>query len=1014
MNEKITCSFCHAEFRIESTRPEHKLQFCPFCRSTLSEGKGSISQEEESSASSLAGSASFIQEHVPATEHIQYSLGNYQILKSIGKGGMGEVFLAYDTVCGRQLAIKQIRPDLVEHKQLHNRFLKEARITSQLTHPAIIPIYTINNEDGSTYYTMPYIQGKTLREIIKNERVLEKKGRSPTSSSESIPTLIRIFLSVCQAVAYAHSKKVLHRDLKPENIIVGHYGQIVILDWGLAKLSKESAENPIEASLLEHGDDDDATALHHLTRIGKVVGTVGYMAPERALGMPADFRTDIYSLGAILYQLLTLKHPFQRASLKWFREHMHQEKVAEPLEIAPYRDVPRSLSMVVMKCLSYQPEQRYQSVDALIRDLENYIEGKSEWFQIADLNVAKKSDWEFQENVFLAEHAALTQGPDISDWVSLMISKEPFQENIKIEASVKLGADGFGVGLLFNIPETSERHHLNDGYCLWLASDRTKATKLMRSTVEVMQAPEVFLQRDKWHRIRLEKVDNNIHFYLDDELQISYISHLPITGTHVGILTRDANYMLKDFKVYVRSPNVTVNCLAVPDAFLTHQDYEIALSEYRRISSAFRGRAEGREAMFRAGITLLEQGNNAQDPKHKQKLYDQALDEFYKLHETPGAPLEYLGKALVYRALEDLDEETKCYELAFRRYKKHPLLPILYEHVLYRMHESSRFNRRATYKFLLLALRFLPEAATEPNTQKLLNSLERHWEPLPFFIKSPGNPLTLRDFAYNLSFWLDRPYVILELIDQAIQSPPFDLEELGNAFWLLLKLGNADLIPSMLDFVTERADKEWNQEKQWIDLALQANTSLEAAVTSFVATAQNPPTPQQNRLLFYLMSQCLLQQKHALIEKLAQKSAQFTLTPQEKQKKDSYLIWNYLQKKAWKEAGDLLNTYPIELLSQDNSIVHFLQGCWLVAKEGKESASIHFAGLLDTPYPRSWSLVGYYLKERLESTKWFEQAFLWEKRQLYRQLALYAHCEGNEKEAKKYQQLAQNPDSLTS
>ena len=136
----------------------------------------------------------------------------------------------------------------------------------------------------------------------------------------------------------------------------------------------------------------------------------------------------------ILYQLLTLHHPFHRRSLKWFRQHMHQEKVTDPAEIAPYRDVPRSLSRVVMKCLAFDPENRYQTVDSLIHDLENYIEGKSEWFQMAELNIATKSDWEFQENVFIAEHVALTRGTDMSNWVSLMIARESFQENVKIEA----------------------------------------------------------------------------------------------------------------------------------------------------------------------------------------------------------------------------------------------------------------------------------------------------------------------------------------------------------------------------------------------------------------------------------------------------------------------------------------------------------------------------------------------------------------------------------------------------
>lgn len=130
------------------------------------------------------GHPSFILEHVPDKESIKYSIGPYQVLGDIGKGGMGEVLLAYDTVCGRRIALKKIRADLLSHKQMHRRFLKEARITSQLTHPAIIPIYTIQDENNVVYYTMPYVQGETLKKIIRTTAEQEKK-ESPFTTLEA-------------------------------------------------------------------------------------------------------------------------------------------------------------------------------------------------------------------------------------------------------------------------------------------------------------------------------------------------------------------------------------------------------------------------------------------------------------------------------------------------------------------------------------------------------------------------------------------------------------------------------------------------------------------------------------------------------------------------------------------------------------------------------------------------------------------------------------------------------------
>ena len=275
-----------------------------------------------------------------------------------------------------------------------------------------------------------------------------------------------------------------------------------------------------------------------------------------------------------------------------------------------------------------------------------------------------KGDWEFQENVLIAEHVAITRGTEISDWVWLMVSKQSFQQNIRIEAKIKLGDSSNGLGFLMCVPEAQLRTHINDGYSLWLGTEQNRSTKLLRSTVEVVQTPDVFLKRNEWVNLRIEKIENNIYVYINGLLQFSYISHMPIVGTHIGLLARDDDYEIKDFHVYVASQSVMVNCLSVPDAFLAQKQYDIALSEYRRIGYSFPGRAEGREAMFRAGITLLEQASDCKDKALAEILYDQSQAEFEKLHSTPGAPFEYLGKALVYQALNDYDEEIKCFELA--------------------------------------------------------------------------------------------------------------------------------------------------------------------------------------------------------------------------------------------------------------------------------------------------------------------------------------------------------------
>ncbi len=961
MPVSYSCPSCHQAFNLVANEPP---RFCPLCGHSLAV------------------------EIPPSRELLS---NRYQLIENIGKGGMGEVFLAFDMMCGRRIALKQIRQDLIEHPQIRHRFFKEAHITCQLTHPAIIPIYSIQSEYSSAYYTMPFVEGETLKQIIRKTRQQEKKGEKLDHIGGSIPALMRIFITICQAVAYAHSKGVLHRDLKPENIIIGKYGETLILDWGLAKYIDSSAtEEELSSPTLSVPQHKE------ITRIGKVVGTVAYMAPERAMGQPATIQTDIYSLGVILYQLLTLRNPFKRGNLEEFRKNMANEEWIDPVVIAPYRDVPHMLARIAAKCLSRQLQERYQSVDELIYELENYLEGRSEWFHVADLEIKQKSDWEFQEHILIAEHVAITRVTEEAEWVSLMISRQSFTGNTRIDTSVCLGEEGHGIGILLSIPEASERVHINDGYCLWLGSDHDRSTKLLRSTVEVMHAPDIFLKRHQWTKIRIEKIDKTIHLFLNDTLQFSYIAHLPLIGTHIGFLSRDANFKIDPLKIYVGSLNLTVNCLAVPDAFLAHRDFSQALSEYRRIAYSFPDRAEGREAIFRAGLTFIEQAKGLSD---KTPFLEQALQEFEKLHGTPGGPLEYLGKALVYQALNDSEEEIKCFELAYRRYPKHPLLPMLQEQILSRMHELSRQQRMTTYQFILLTVRHFPPTAIDTHTRRLFTSLQKHWEPLPFIEDQLAKTQTLQmlRFAIPLAFWLGKPYTLSEIIDDLLTAEQPSTLEIGNALVSLIELGAWRYAQYKIDQMKSHTP---DLLMPWKDLEQMLACHQYPLKEVFQEILARPVTKldfSHMRTLLYAMDQALDRHQPHLVLTALQKLESCELSFEAQLRFNIRRIWSFLLEKNWQQAGEIMYAYPVELLNKGSTPLHFLYGCWLQGTEGREMAIIHFMGLLHVTYPRSWTLASHDLIGDLsQHGAWYEKAFLWEKRQLYRQLALYYHCVGDE------------------
>lgn len=937
--------------------------------------------------------ASLVEQAPTEEEPTLFQLGHYQILRSVGKGGMGEVFYAYDPICGRKIALKRIRSDLNEVKKLYRRFLREARITSQLIHPAIIPIYEIHIEKELIYYTMPYVEGDTLKQILKTTRQQEKRGQHLHHLGGSIQALSRVFLSICQAVAYAHSNRVLHRDLKPENIIIGKYGQVVILDWGLAKL----IDVPSDPSL--SGEYPQPKDHPQLTKIGKVVGTVHYMAPERVLGNPASLQTEIYSLGVILYQILTLHHPFRRPSLEEFRKTMHRERWLEPAEIAPYREVPPVLANIARKCLQPDPKRRYQSVDKLIYDLENYLEGRSEWFPLKELDINNPTHWKFQENVFLAEHVMITRNPELANWVTLMIAKTSVPNNAKVELKVRIGDISHGIGVLMNVPEISKRKHLNNGYCLWIASSLGGATTLLRSAVEVIYAPEIVLEPNKWYKISIEKIDNNIHFTLDNTLQFSYISYLPLPGTHIGLMMRDGDFEIKEFSVYSGSHTIKVDCLAVPDAFLANKDYEKALIEYRRIGSSFPGRTEGREAMFRAGVTLLEQARPTTDKKEQELLMDRALQEFSLLHDTAGAPLEYLGKALVYEEINLYDEEIKCFELALRRYRTHPLLSVLGEQISYRLHESTRQNRIAAYHFILLVLKHLPRIAKNSSVQRLFSSLQRHWEPLSFLERDAD---VKHNFEIQVAFWLASPWAISESIDTLIKLKHTPLSALGNGLYCLIELGSRELARQKIRQFKEKKPKEAQAHKDLIQLI------DEDQLTTTLSLVGNKITIPAMRTIQRLLELALDKKNTTFVEQTAEKLSELDLSPTQRLQVDCIQIWACFLTKNWQRAGELLHKYSLEKLTSDDSLLHFLYGCWLIVTEGKEISDIHFSSNLDIPFPRTWNLAGHWILGKISHKKgrWQQQAFLWEKRQLFRQLTLYHHCLGKEDDAEEYARLA--------
>ncbi len=296
-------------------------------------------------------------------KHVKNGFMRYRDFQPLTQGGEAILRTCVDENLGRVVVMKTLQPQFQNLETYQKRFLREARVTAQIPHPATIPVYELSRDaDGNAYFTMKKLGGRDMSDILDQISA----SHQPTIEQYPLDSLLNVLIQAAQCLAFAHDHGVVHRDMKPANIMIGDYGEVMVLDWGLAKVWDMKDNDDVD-QLIRSGKQ---VMSGRLTGRGDVQGTPFYMSPEQAIETgDVDERSDIYSMGIILFEVLTGDSYMSGKNFKEIKRKLLEDPVREPMRVAPKKRISAELSAICTRALQRQPVERYQKMSQLVDDL---------------------------------------------------------------------------------------------------------------------------------------------------------------------------------------------------------------------------------------------------------------------------------------------------------------------------------------------------------------------------------------------------------------------------------------------------------------------------------------------------------------------------------------------------------------------------------------------------------------------------------------------------------------------
>lgn len=579
-------------------------------------------------------------EHYPPSSIVTVQGGEkYRVQQVLGKGGMGVVYEATDLQCERPVAIKVLSTGSDLGEDDFRRFVTEARITSGLEHPNIVPVHDLGKDArGNTFYTMKCASGTTLADVLKDIR----KTRREIVEQFPLGRLLTIFQKICDAVAFAHSKGVIHRDLKPANIMIGDFGEVLIVDWGLARakrheVSAPPAVGPAEAIAAASGAgpfrfDTARTGLRTVS--GRVLGTPGFMAPEHIRGDSAaiDGRTDVYSLGAILYCILTLHAPVSGEDITEVLRRIFAGDIVPPsdyysdesigrttethagagspqLPHCPNGRIPSMLSEIAMKALAVSPADRYQSVTELQKEIEDYQNGLI-WHLVVDEDFADDrmlTRWDIVGGKHeIADGSLRLQGGE----PQMLLLKRELAGDLRIAFDCTQDGDYLNeIGCIFNaIRSDNAWETAVSGYQFKYGAFNNSLNILARGDRNIWIRPATPLARGTLYHVRAERIGPRLKLFVNGREVINVADPSPLTGPNrrlVGLLGWVAETRYRRVRVYTLGTPWKTDLLDTAERHLHKGHYVTASDLFQEVLDSFPDAERTERA--RAGLTAARE-----------------------------------------------------------------------------------------------------------------------------------------------------------------------------------------------------------------------------------------------------------------------------------------------------------------------------------------------------------------------------------------------------------------------